>query len=121
MMSQSQYKLRFSEDVLPCIDKGYRFVGINQDGFICCNCYSLSECDDSHTSYRWVTYEEFVKENRHMLFDYVKPSLKTFQYIFKDGNYKKESAILFHCRNLRHCLQWGTSLPFHCLPGTASI
>ncbi len=106
----NQYKRQFSEKVLPAIinheytlvDRGYKYVGVLEDGSSCCGCYASGRCDNSHSKYRWVSYDEFMDEGKHVLFSYAKPSIEAFRYIFRNGDYVRLAEMLFHLRNLRH-------------------
>ncbi len=109
----TDYKLRFSVDVLPRIDKGLKYVGVLMDGSACCDCYSFRECAYPHNHYKWITYDQFVREDRHILFKYFRMPQQTFEWMFKHGDYRRASYAMFHARNLKHNLSM--------VPQTASV
>ncbi len=111
----SQLKLRFSEDVLSYINKGYKYVGVEFNGHYCCECYIFDKCSHPHHMFKWISYDEFVKESHYVLFRYMRYiPLDAFAYMFKDGDYKQVFWMLFHIRNLKHNIR-------NIVPQTASI
>jgi len=98
------YKQRFSEDVIPLIDHGYKYVGVQCDESACCSCYTFGECEDTHRVFKWISYNEFVNENQHIIFQYIRLPLPAFKHMFKNGNYNTAFWMLYHCRNLDHNL-----------------
>ncbi len=117
----NQYKRQFSEKILPAIinheyvlvDRGYKYVGVLEDGSSCCSCYAIGRCDNSHNRHRWISYEEFVNEGKHVMFHYTKPPVDAFRYIFRNGDYVKLAEMLFHVRNLRHNLDMAVLQSVH--------
>lgn len=85
--TKENWKLRFTIDVLPCIEKGYKFVAIF-DGEPCLNCYAYSDginsfCynDDINTSeYTLMSFDEYHSGsmfNEFSYFDFKQFSLKS--------------------------------------------
>jgi len=60
------WKHRFTTDVLPCLDKGWKLVGFEEDGACCGSCYIDGEemcgmCDPSQRE--MVSYSKFMLDH----------------------------------------------------------
>lgn len=100
------WKLRFSNDILPNIDKYYRLCGLicknyNHLNNICncteeelypyATCYSYGYCSgliNSHKIYKHISFEELKLKNCHnLLVNNPSIPIETFLFIHKDARY----------------------------------
>jgi len=96
------WKNRFSQDVVPCLNKGWRLATIYiHEGiaYKCANCYSYGEggtclnCDDDYNDLVYMSFEEYVRESR------ITPDVYTYDAFqkIKTSLYGKMRGHVFEC------------------------
>jgi hypothetical protein len=108
------FKVRFSNDVLPLIEKGLRLAGIEPNGTVCCICYSTNQCIIDHAKYEMVSYERIIAEGNHFLLALIPVPYDAFKYIFR-AQAQSYAVYLWH-----HCVVLNTDIPLYTVQ-TASI
>jgi|Laugresu1bdmlbsd_1035121.scaffolds.fasta_scaffold13806_2 hypothetical protein len=64
----NSWKVRFSNKVLPCLDKGWKLVYHRPSNNKCYNCYENNNCDKCHYfghGISWMSRDEFIRLRHH--------------------------------------------------------
>jgi hypothetical protein len=89
-------KRNFQRDVLPLIEKGVRFVGID-DGQGCPNCFMYEEICHHHEEFGFVSFDE-IKEN--CVLSVIMPNLNFFEFKRMTGD---DYVVIYnHWREILH-------------------
>ena len=117
-----QWKLVFSREVLPKIEKGVRKVGIDEDGSFCPNCYAYGDytlCDETdHTEYVYVNWEQFRKNSNSWMFRVCK-DIDILTYFRIDGNTLR--ALCEHASVVKAVIMWNQKGIGHELPASFGL
>ncbi len=94
------WKNRFDQDVLPCLDKGWRLVCTQSNEIPCYECYHTGKCFywDYESQSVHMSYEQFSRQNWYKYLTYAQyKKIRSAKYIHSSLNNSHHWPMMLQC------------------------